>query len=43
MNFGAWSNPKVMERILRDEGATMWVNDDKAQSESLPHAPQWIG
>jgi hypothetical protein len=34
---------KVMERILRDEGATTWVNHDKAESESPPHAPQWIG
>jgi N-acyl homoserine lactone hydrolase len=31
-----------VEGLLRAEKATMWVNHDTAQSESLPHAPKWI-
>ena len=25
--------------LLNDEGATLWINHDKAQSDALPHAP----
>jgi N-acyl homoserine lactone hydrolase len=31
-----------VETLLRTEKATMWVNHDTAQSETLPHAPRWI-
>ena len=31
-----------VEALLRAEGATLWVNHDTAQSEAIPHAPQWI-
>jgi glyoxylase-like metal-dependent hydrolase (beta-lactamase superfamily II) len=31
-----------VDRLLRDEGAKLWVNHDTAQSETLPHAPSWI-
>ena len=31
-----------VEELLRAEQATMWVNHDTAQSDSLPHAPTWI-
>lgn len=31
-----------VEALLRAQGATMWVNHDTAQSETLPHAPWWI-
>ena len=25
--------------LMRDEGAALWINHDKAQSDALPHAP----
>ena len=28
--------------LLRAEGATLWINHDIAQNETLPHAPRWI-
>ena len=31
-----------VEALLRAERAIMWVNHDRVQSESLPHAPRWI-
>ena len=31
-----------VEALLRAEQATMWVNHDTVQSDSLPHAPKWI-
>jgi glyoxylase-like metal-dependent hydrolase (beta-lactamase superfamily II) len=31
-----------VDALLRTEGAIMWVNHDTAQSETLPHAPEWI-
>lgn len=31
-----------VDALLRAEGATLWVNHDTAQSEGLPHAPEWI-
>ena len=31
-----------VDTLLRAEQATMWVNHDTAQSDSLPHAPRWI-
>jgi len=33
---------KKIEALLRSEKATMWINHDKAESDSLPHAPRWI-
>jgi len=31
-----------VDRLLHEEGATLWVNHDSAQSETLPRAPRWI-
>jgi glyoxylase-like metal-dependent hydrolase (beta-lactamase superfamily II) len=31
-----------IDALLRAEQATMWVNHDTAQSETLPYAPRWI-
>jgi len=31
-----------VDALLRAEKATMWVNHDTAQSETLNHAPNWI-
>jgi hypothetical protein len=31
-----------VEALLESEGATLWINHDKAQSDALPHAPAWI-
>ena len=31
-----------VDKLLRAEGATMWINHDTAESEALPHAPEWI-
>lgn len=31
-----------VSKLLKTEGATLWINHDIAQSEALPHAPQWI-
>ena len=32
---------KVVE-LLRSENAEIWINHDTAQSDKLPHAPEWI-
>lgn len=31
-----------IDALLRAESATMWVNHDTAQNETLPHSPEWI-
>jgi N-acyl homoserine lactone hydrolase len=31
-----------VEALLEFESATLWVNHDVAQNETLPHAPHWI-
>ena len=35
------SMTKVVE-LLRFENAEIWINHDTAQSDKLPHAPEWI-
>ena len=31
-----------VDKLLKSECATLWVNHDIVQSGTLPHAPQWI-
>ncbi|MGA7809035.1 N-acyl homoserine lactonase family protein [Bradyrhizobium sp.] len=31
-----------VDALLRSDKATLWVNHDTGQSETLPHAPKWI-
>lgn len=31
-----------IDGILRNEQASLWINHDTEQSETLPHAPHWI-
>lgn len=31
-----------VEELLKSERATLWVNHDVGQNETLPHAPRWI-
>jgi N-acyl homoserine lactone hydrolase len=31
-----------IEELLQAEDATIWINHDVIQNETLPHAPQWI-
>ena len=31
-----------VDRIIRSEGARMWINHDAQQSATIPHAPQWV-
>ena len=35
------SMTKVVE-LLRFENAEIWINHETAQSDKLPHAPEWI-
>ena len=35
------SMAKVVE-LLRSENAEIWINHDTAESDELPHAPDWI-
>jgi glyoxylase-like metal-dependent hydrolase (beta-lactamase superfamily II) len=33
---------KRVKYLLKEEGATIWINHDTSQSGTLPHAPAWI-
>jgi glyoxylase-like metal-dependent hydrolase (beta-lactamase superfamily II) len=44
-NFDAQQTEASMDkidRIIRSEGARLWINHDSRQSATIPHAPQWI-
>lgn len=44
-NFDAGQTKASMDkidRIIRSEGAQLWINHDTEQSATIPHAPQWV-
>jgi len=44
-NFDAEQTKSSMDkidRIIRSEGAQLWINHDTEQCATIPHAPQWI-
>jgi N-acyl homoserine lactone hydrolase len=44
-NFDREQSVRTMERIaalLTDKKAQLWINHDKAQSDSIPHAPDYV-
>lgn len=44
-NFDREESVRTMERIaalLSDKNAQLWINHDKAQSDAIPHAPDYV-
>jgi glyoxylase-like metal-dependent hydrolase (beta-lactamase superfamily II) len=44
-NFNREQSARTMERIaafLAENNAQLWINHDKAQSDALPHAPDYV-
>jgi N-acyl homoserine lactone hydrolase len=44
-NFDREQSLKTMEKMeafLRQNNAQLWINHDKGQSDSIPHAPKWV-
>ena len=44
-NFDAGQTKASMDkidRIMKSEGAQLWINHDTEQCATIPHAPQWI-
>jgi N-acyl homoserine lactone hydrolase len=31
-----------VDTLLREEGATFWINHDTEQNSTLPHVPRWV-